>query len=40
MTIEKITYILRYKYIIFDGVWGPLRLYLNCGGVGNVLTED
>ncbi len=40
MLMEKITYILRDKYIIFDGVWGPFKLFLKCGGVGNVLIED
>ncbi len=36
----KDNYILRNKYIFFDGVWGPFKVFLKCGGVGNVLIED
>jgi len=40
MSMEKMTYILRDKYTIFDGVWGSFRSFLKCGRLGNVLIKD
>ncbi len=36
MLMEKI----RDKYIIFYVVWGHFKLFIKCGGVGNVLLVD
>jgi len=40
MSMEKMTYILRDKYIIFDGVWGSFRSFLKFGRLGKVLIKN
>lgn len=40
MKMEKITCMIRNRYIIFDRVWEPFTLFLKGGGFRNVLLED